>query len=482
MSLVFAVQPRVTPKKSDFIVKEVRAFVLDKAVEEAAGGGADCHSQSHGHWIVDTPIANPSSGYVELKTSRKHWGIDAIGTVIVEVELLSGIIGVGVSIGGPPACFMIEQHFSRFVEGQDVRNVELIWDQMWRGSVNYGRKGITLQAMSAVDLALWDALGIAKNEPVYNLLGGKTKEKLPMYCTSTRPDLSKDMGFKGGKFPLPYGPADGDAGMKANIEHCKRVRAAVGPDFPIMIDCYMALTVPYTIELARRIDREVPGGVKWIEEFLPPDQYDGYAEVKRAVGATVLLTTGEHEYTRWGYRLLLEKGCCDVLQPDITWVGGLTEARRIVALAASYDIPVIPHGSSVYSYHLQFANVNCPMGELINLSPNADKIVPLFGDTFTDEPMPVDGYVTLTDKPGFGVTLNRAKLNLKRPYPRAGAFDCCCCCPCCILFVRGMATGRGAHTPAQQQPSPSLSLSLSFSLSLPLPPPSPPPSLYSGHL
>lgn len=95
--------------------------------------------------------------------------------------------------------------------------------------------------------------------PVYKLLGGKTKDKLPVYATSSRPDLSKAMGFQGGKFPLPYGPADGDAGMRANIERIKAIRASVGPDFPIMIDCYMSLTVPYTIELARLIEKEVPG-------------------------------------------------------------------------------------------------------------------------------------------------------------------------------------------------------------------------------
>jgi L-rhamnonate dehydratase len=290
---------------------------------------------------------------------------------------------------------------------------------MWRGTVNYGRKGLVLQAISAVDLALWDALGKARGQPVYNLLGGKTKERLPMYATSTRPDLSKKLGFKGGKIPLPYGPADGDAGMRANIEHIKRVRESVGPDFPLMIDCYMALTVPYTIELARRIDREVPGGVKWIEEFLPPDDYEGYSEVRAKVGHLVLLTTGEHEYTRYGYRLLLEKKCADVIQPDITWVGGLTEARRVVALAAAYDTMVIPHGSSVYSYHLQFAFQNCPMGELIVLAPQADKIWPLFGSLFLDEPMPVDGYISLdASKPGFGVTLNpEVRATFERPHP-----------------------------------------------------------------
>jgi L-rhamnonate dehydratase len=391
--------------------------VGSKAAEEAAGGGADCHSQKHGHWIVDTPIANPSSGSQDMKTSRKAWGIDALGTVVAEVELLSGVVGVGISIGGAPACYIIEHHLARFVEGQDVHNIDLMWDQMWRGTLNYGRKGLPIQAISAVDLALWDALGKTHGVPVYQLLGGKTKERLPVYATSTRPDLSQKMGFVGGKFPLPYGPADGDAGMRANIQRIKDVRTSVGPDFPIMLDCYMSLTVPYTIELARRIDREVPGGVKWIEEFLPPDDYDGHSQVRAAVGGSTMLTTGEHEYTRYGYRQLLERKCVDVLQPDITWVGGITEARRVVALAAAYDVMVIPHGSSVYSYHLQYAFANCPIAEFLVLSPDADTIVPLFGALFTDEPLPKDGYIDLSDKPGFGVTLNREGVALSRPHP-----------------------------------------------------------------
>lgn len=134
---------------------------------------------------------------------------------------------------------------------------------------------------------------------------------------------------------------------------------------------------------------------------------------------TTLITTGEHEYTRYGFRKLLEGGCADVLQPDITWCGGLTEARRIAALASAYDIPIIPHGSSIYSYHLQICFPNCPMAEFLVMSPKADKIVSYFGDLFIDEPLPKDGYVNLPhDKPGFGVTLNREGLNMKRPYPR----------------------------------------------------------------
>jgi len=420
MSLVLGVQPFVVPDgAAPSIVKEVRAYVIGtKDLEEKSGGGADCHSQASGHWIVDTPISNPMSVYQEYKASRKSWGIDALGSVVVEVELVNGIVGVGVSIGGEPACYIIENHLSRFVEGQDVRNIELMWDQMYRSTINYGRKGLPIQAISAVDLALWDCLGKFHGQPVYNLLGGKTKDKLPVYATTARPDLAKALGFVGAKIPLPYGPGDGDEGMRKNIERIQQARAAVGVDFPLMIDCYMSLTVPYVVELARRIDRDVPGGVKWLEEFLPPDDYDGYSEVKKRV-SSCLLTTGEHEYTRHGYRLLLEKRCADVLQPDITWVGGITEARRIVALASAFDVPVIPHGSSVFSYHLQIAFPSCPMAEYLILSPGGDTIVPLFGNIFKDEPLPADGYVVLSDKPGFGVELNREALDLRRPYNRA---------------------------------------------------------------
>ena len=100
-----------------------------------------------------------------------------------------------------------------------------------------------------------------------------------------------------------------------------------------------------------------------------------------------------------------------------SWLGGITEARRVVAMASAYDVAVIPHGSSVYSYHLQYAFSSCPMAEYLVLSPEADKIVPLFGNLFTNEPLPKDGYIDLPDRPGFGVELNRAELDLRRPHP-----------------------------------------------------------------
>ena len=388
-------------------IREVRAYVI-----EPGEAGADYHNQDRGHWIIDTPIANPMSVYEEYKASRVSWGINALGTVVVEVELEDGTTGVGASVGGEPACYIIEKHLSRFVEGQDPRDVELMWDQMWRATMPYGRKGLPIHAISAIDLAIWDCLGKLRGEPVYALLGGKTKKRLPVYATTARPDLAKEMGFQGAKMPCRFGPADGIDGLRRNVEHVAGMREKVGADFPLMLDCYMALTVRYAIALAKELE---PYKLRWIEECLPPDDYDGYATLKETI-TSCLVTTGEHEYTRYGFRELIRRKCADILQPDINWVGGLTEARRIVAMASAYDIPVIPHGSSVFSYHMQYAFTNCPIAEFLIMSPGADKIVPLFGDLFVNEPVPKDGYLDLTDAPGWGVELNKSALKLRRPY------------------------------------------------------------------
>lgn len=386
-------------------IADVRAYIVDES------GGSDYHDQEGGHWIIDTPIANPMSIYADYKHSRASWGINAFGSVVVEVESDDGEVGVGISSGGEPACHIIESHLSRFLIGQSPFNVELIWDQMWRASLPYGRKGLALHAISAVDLALWDLLGALRDEPVYAMLGGQSKDKLPMYATTVRPDLACEMGFHGAKLPLMYGPADGVEGLKKNVERLAAARDAVGPDFRLMYDCYMALTVPYVIELAAACE---PFDLHWLEECLPPDDYDGFSALKAAV-SSCLFTGGEHEYTRYGHRELIARKCFDILQPDMTWVGGMTEARRIVAMASAYDIPVIPHGSGVYAYHLQYAFTNCPMAEFLMMSPAADEIAPIFGDMFLDEPLPENGYLTLSDRPGWGVELNRAGLSLRRP-------------------------------------------------------------------
>jgi L-rhamnonate dehydratase len=386
-------------------IRQVRAFVL-------RGGGADYHDQPGGHWI-DDHIATPMSRYPEYRQSRRSFGINVLGTLVVEIEAADGTVGFAVTTGGEPAAFIVERHLARFLEGRDPTAIEKIWDQMYFASQFYGRKGLVVNAISGVDLALWDLLGKLRREPVYQLLGGAVRDELVFYATGSRPDLAKGLGFIGGKLPLHHGPAEGEAGFKRNLAALGEMRNRVGPDFWLMLDCWMSLDLPYAVRLSQGARDH---GLKWIEEALSPDDYWGYAQLKRSMPTGMLVTTGEHEATRWGFRMLLEMECCDIIQPDVGWCGGITELMKIAALADSRGVAVVPHGSSVYSYHFVITRHNSPFAEFLMMAPEADRVVPMFHPQLLGEPVPVNGRLKLSDAPGFGVELNRS-LPLHRPYP-----------------------------------------------------------------
>lgn len=378
------------------------------------GGGADYHDQEgREHWI-DGRIATPMSRYPEYRQTRSSFGIDVLGSVVVEVEDGAGRVGVGVSTGGVPACWIVEEHLSRFVLERRPSELELVWDQMFNATLFYGRKGLVLNAISAVDLAMWDLLARQREVPVYELLGGPVRDELVFYATGPRPDLAAEMGFIGGKLPLEFGPWAGEEGLRANVATLEAMRSAVGEDFWLMFDCWMALDVDYCLRLLRAAE---PYGLKWLEEFLPPDDYWGYAEVRRRNPTSALITTGEHEATRLGFRMLLEMGCADILQPDVTWCGGMTELIKISALAEARQIMVIPHGSSVYSYHFVVTRHHSPFAEFLMMAPDADRVVPMFDPLLIGEPVPESGRLRVPDTPGFGVELNR-QLPMERPFPR----------------------------------------------------------------
>ncbi|KAK9472178.1 enolase C-terminal domain-like protein [Dipodascopsis tothii] len=277
---------------------------------------------------------------------------------------------------------------------------------MFRASMFYGRKGLPIAVISVVDLALWDLLGKIRGEPVYKMIGGATTDRISFYCTGARPECAKDMGFWGGKVALPHGPAEGHAGLRKNVEFLRAHRAAVGPDFPLMVDCYMSLTVQYAIEL-EAATRDL--AINWFEEVLHPDDVEGFQRLKQAA-PHMKWTTGEHEYTKYGFRRLIEGRCVDILQPDVMWVGGMTELLKITAQAAAYDIPVVPHASGPYSYHYVASQNNTPFQEYLANSPDSRSILPVFGALFTNEPIPTRGYIDLADldAPGFGLELNPA--------------------------------------------------------------------------
>ncbi len=386
------------------VIRQVRASVV-------RGGGADYHDQQGAHWI-DDHIATPMSRYPEYRQSRRSFGINVLGTLVVEIEASDGTVGFAVTTGGEPAAYIVEKHLARFLEGRDPRQIEKIWDQMYFSTQYYGRKGLVVNAISGVDLALWDLLGKLRGEPVYQLLGGAVRDELVFYATGARPDIAKELGFIGGKVPLHHGPAEGGEGFAKNIAMLEDMRGKVGDDFWLMLDCWMSLDLNYAIRLAESAQYF---GLKWIEEALSPDDYWGYAELKRSTPPGMLVTTGEHEATRWGFRMLMEMECCDIIQPDVGWCGGITELQKISAMADSRGVMVIPHGSSVYSYHFVITRHNSPFAEFLMMAPEADKVVPMFHPQLLGEPVPVNGRLKLPDTPGFGVELNRA-IALHRPY------------------------------------------------------------------
>jgi L-rhamnonate dehydratase len=380
-----------------FLIKDIRVYT----VKPDAGGGTYFKPGDAGHWLVDSLISNPMSGHPKYREKRSSWGIGVLGTLVVEIESADGTIGVAAGSGGVPAAWLIRHHFSRFLLGQDARNTNLIWDQLYHSSLPYGRKGLPIMAISAVDLALWDLNGKVRGEPVYNLIGGRARDDISFYCTGPDAAAIQDMGFWGAKVPLPEGPHDGEEGLKRNVAFLAAQRSKIGWDFPLMVDCYMSLNVPYAIRLAEACKHL---NIYWWEEVLSPDDVEGYRQIKQA-HPYLKWTTGEHEYTRFGFRRLIEERTLDIVQPDVMWVGGMTELLRIAAHASAYDLPVVPHGSGPYSYHFITSQTGPAFCEYVAASADGKSIRPVFGALFTGEQVPQNGKLRLNDDPGFGMQL-----------------------------------------------------------------------------
>lgn len=347
----------------------------------------------------EVEVANPMSIYPKYKPRRSLFMADELGLPAVEITTDKGVRGIG--FGGPGAGYVIEKHLSKLLLGENPFDIERLWDVMWRSTIYYGRKGLVVHAISAVDNALWDLVGKALKTPVYQLLGGATKPRIPAYCTGNDIEQHVEFGFTKLKLAVPHGPADGREGMKKNVELVRRARDVLGPDGEIMLDCWMAFNERYTLEFAERIE---PFRVYWMEECLPPDNYDGMRRLNAQITST-RMATGEHEYTRYGFRLLQKYEAADVWQPDMRWCGGLTELRRIASLAAADDIPVILHGGArAGASHFILATPNSPWCEMFMPPPGGpNEVYKRYEQDFHITRGPEGIYMRPSDKPGFGL-------------------------------------------------------------------------------
>lgn len=188
-------------------IKHVRAWFIGGATAEQGAGGGDYHDQGANHWI-DDHIATPMSKYKQYEQSRQSFGINVLGTLIVEVEADNGQTGFAVSTAGEMGCFIVEKHLNRFIEGKCVSDIKLIHDQMLNATLYYaGSGGLVMNTISCVDLALWGLFGKVVGLPVYKLLGGAVRDEIQFYATGARPDSGAGDGLYRRQNAYPLGAA-----------------------------------------------------------------------------------------------------------------------------------------------------------------------------------------------------------------------------------------------------------------------------------
>ena len=349
-----------------------------------------------------------------------QWWYDARTAMLVRVTADDGTTGWGEAYGPPePSAAIIDHVLAPLILGADPRDTLPLWERMYARTRDNGRGGMVLHALSAVDIALWDLKGKALGVSVSRLLGGRFRERVQVYATGLyfrpRSEFAAELvaeargyvaeGFRSIKLKIGLDP-------ETDLRHVRAVREAVGPAIALMVDANHAYDAATAIRLGRACEEL---GVRWFEEPVIPEDLEAYAEVARALDLPI--AGGEAEFTRFGFRRLLEARAVDIIQPDLTATGGFTECQRIAALASAHGVRYLPHvwGSAVgLAAGLQFvAALPSATAALRPLEPlfELDRTPNRFRDELTDEPpSPVDGWLAIPARPGLGITIDEATL------------------------------------------------------------------------
>ena len=312
--------------------------------------------------------------------------------------------------------------------GRDPVEREVIWHELYSATRDFGQKGPYIDAMSAIDIALWDIAGQAVGEPVSRLLGGCFRSSVAAYATgcyyrgkeylSGAPEefAAEALGYRKAGFQMLKMKV-GLLEVGRDLERVAAVREAIGPECALMVDANHAYNSATAVRMARGLERL---GVRWFEEPVPPEDRDGYRTVRRA--SSVPIAGGECEYTRYGFRDLIAGGCVDIAQPDLCAAGGFSEWLKIVALAESFGVWVIPHvwGSGVaLAAALHALAALPPFPHTANPIPLENEPVVEFDrnpnplrDELLEQPIRCggDGRVRVPEGPGLGIRIDTAVL------------------------------------------------------------------------
>ncbi|MEO6321485.1 MAG: mandelate racemase/muconate lactonizing enzyme family protein [Polaromonas sp.] len=364
--------------------------------------------------VLSTPLDEPfafSMGWVSRRS-----------TMIVELLTDEGVTGWGEALCHglqPPeiAASIVQTALKPIVIGQDPFDVDVLWERMYNRTRPFGQKGAVPNAISAVDIAIWDCMGRALGKPVHKLLGGAYRTEVQPYATGfyrreggVYPDEAADearrhvsKGFSAMKLKIGFG-------LEEDIAYIRTVRDAIGPGPKIMVDANHA----YTVGAARRLLKAIePAHIHWFEEPISPEDIDGYKELKNLTD--IYIAAGENEFTKFGFREWISRRAVDILQPDICSAGGFTECRKISALAQAWHTPIVPHvwASGIgLAASLQFVATLPPAPlALYPIEPMLEydqSAHPFRQDLIHGAiTMNVNGMVSIPDGPGLGIEVNR---------------------------------------------------------------------------
>jgi galactonate dehydratase len=350
--------------------------------------------------------------------------------LFVRIHTDAGITGIGEgSLQYKDAALTAElENFGRYLRGKDPFQIEHIWTSLHR-RVTWTGGAVTISAISAIDLALWDIKGKALGVPVYELIGGKVRDRVPLYANgwwaletpsahgsqagkpgeaewfAVKAAAAVAQGYRALKFyPFGGGQVITPERIKRAMGIIRAVRETVGPDIELALDVRARLNIGSARRVVRMLE---PYNISWIEEPILFDNADAMAEFARQ--SPVPVATGEQLYTRWEFRALLEKNAVSIIQPDICHAGGFSELRKIAAMAETYYVTVAPHNSNgpistLASLHLDMAIQNCHMQELFINS------LPYYQELLSAPMIVADGYGAPPAGPGWGADLNDAAL------------------------------------------------------------------------
>jgi len=353
---------------------------------------------------------------------------DSFNTCLVEIETDEGLTGLGeakASVGNlghyGALVTLIRDELAPALLGRDPRDVAAIWESLYsgtrahyalregRGFPTLGRRGLGVSALSGVDIALWDLLGQSLGQPVWRLLGGRVRDRVPAYASGGWAPVGQigaqlaryvERGHRAVKMRVGLQ----DRSVDDSAARVREARQALGPGIGLMVDAHGT----WSVRQAQRFARKVADcDLAWLEEPVSPDNLGGLAEVRAATD--IPIAAGESEQTRFAFRDLIAAGAVDVLQPDLAIAGGLTEAQRIAALASAHGLTLAPHlwgGAVLFAAGLHLA-VATPCVTLLEFSRGEN---PLLHD-LPEEPFVLeDGHVLAPSRPGLGLALRREML------------------------------------------------------------------------